>query len=194
MAANTNYPVELVGDYADRVNRFLWLIKWLLLIPHILVLWLLSIPLIVTLPVSWLAVIILGRNPSFLWNYHSGLLRWSWRINFYSYQAGNTDQYPPFAFQSREEYPADLIIEYPESSSRLTGLFRWILIIPHWIITAILSEIVNILVLFALLFLLFTGRYSLDLFNIIMGLNRWIYRANAYAWLLVDAYPPFSFD
>ena len=52
MAANTNYPVELVGDYADRVNRFLWLIKWLLLIPHILVLWLLSIPLIVTLPVS----------------------------------------------------------------------------------------------------------------------------------------------
>ena len=194
MAANTNYPVELVGDYADRVNRFLWLIKWLLLIPHILVLWLLSIPLIVLLPVSWLAVIILGRNPSFLWNYHSGLLRWSWRINFYSYQAGNTDQYPPFAFQSREEYPADLIIEYPESSSRLTGLFRWILIIPHWIITAILSEIVNILVLFALLFLLFTGRYSQDLFNIIMGLNRWIYRANAYGWLLVDAYPPFSFD
>lgn len=194
MAATTSYPVKLVGEYEERVNRFLWLIKWLLLIPHIVVLWLLSIPVIVTLPVSWLAVIILGRNPFFLWNYHAGLLRWSWRINFYSYQAGDTDQYPPFAFQSREEYPADLIIEYPESSSRLTGLFRWILIIPHWIITAILSEIVNILVLFALLFLLFTGRYSQDLFNIIMGLNRWIYRTNAYGWLLVDAYPPFSFD
>lgn len=194
MAANINYPVELVGEYEEGVNRFLWLIKWLLLIPHILVLWLLSIPLIVSLPISWLAVVISGRNPSFLWNYHAGLLRWSWRVNFYSYSAGNTDQYPPFAFQSREEYPADLIIEYPESSSRLTGLFRWILIIPHWIIAAILSEIVNILVLFALLFLLFTGRYSQDLFNIIMGLNRWIYRANAYGWLLVDAYPPFSFD
>lgn len=194
MAASVAYPVELVGEYQERVNRFLWLIKWILLIPHFVVLWFLSIPTIFTTPLSWLAVIIMGRYPSFLWAYHAGLLRWSWRINFYSYQAGNTDQYPPFAFQSREEYPADLIIEYPEGSSRLTGLFRWILIIPHWIITAILSEIVNILVLFALVFLLFTGRYSQDLFNIIMGLNRWIYRANAYGWLLVDAYPPFSFD
>ena len=194
MAASVAYPVELVGEYQEQVNRFLWLIKWILLIPHFIVLWFLSIPTIFTTPLSWLAVIIMGRYPSFLWAYHAGLLRWSWRINFYSYQAGSTDQYPPFAFQSREEYPADLIIEYPESSSRLTGLFRWILIIPHWIITAILSEIVNILVLFALVFLLFTGRYSQDLFNIIMGLNRWIYRANAYGWLLVDAYPPFSFD
>ena len=194
MAASVAYPVELVGEYQERVNRFLWLIKWILLIPHFIVLWFLSIPTIITTPLAWLAVIIMGRYPSSLWAYHGGLLRWSWRINFYSYQAGNTDQYPPFAFQSREEYPADLIMEYPESSSRLTGLFRWLLIIPHWIITAILSEIVNILVLFALVFLLFTGRYSQDLFNIIMGLNRWIYRANAYGWLLVDAYPPFSFD
>ena len=194
MAASVAYPVELVGEYQEQVNRFLWLIKWILLIPHFIVLWFFSIPAILTTPLAWLSVIIMGRYPSFLWAYHAGLLRWSWRINYYSYQAGNTDQYPPFAFQSREEYPADLIIEYPENSSRLTGLFRWILIIPHWIITAILSEIVNILVLFALVFLLFTGRYSQDLFNIIMGLNRWIYRANAYGWLLVDAYPPFSFD
>lgn len=194
MAANTNYPVELVGDYTERVNRFLWLIKWLLIIPHIVVLWLLSIPLIVTLPVSWLAVVILGRYPGFLWAYHSGLLRWSWRVNFYSYEAGNTDQYPPFSFGLREDYPADLIIQYPERSSRLTGFFRWLLVIPHWIIAGVLSEVAGILVFFALVITLFTGRYPEGMFNIVMGMNRWIYRVSAYGWLLADQYPPFSFD
>ena len=194
MAAYSNYPVKLVGVYEERVNRLLWLIKWILVIPHLVVIWLLSIPILVTLPVSWLAVIILGRYPSFLWSYHAGLLRWSWRVNFYSFQAGGTDQYPPFSFASRDDYPADLLIEYPETSSRLTGFFRWLLIIPHWIITGILSEIVGILVFFALVIVLFTGRYPESMFDIIMGINRWVHRASAYGWLLVDDYPPFSFD
>ena len=194
MAASGAYPVELVGEYSERVNRFLWLIKWILLIPHFVVLWLLSIPTIITTPLSWLAVIIMGRYPSFLWGYHAGLLRWGWRVNFYSYEAGNTDQYPPFAFGSKDDYPADLVIEYPETSSRLTGFFRWLLVIPHWIITYFLGAVRNILVLIALVITLFTGRYHEGIFNIIMGLNRWVYRVNAYGWLLVDAYPPFSFD
>ena len=194
MAAYSDYPVKLVGVYEERVNRLLWLIKWMLVIPHLVVIWLLSIPILVTLPVSWLAVIILGRYPSFLWSYHAGLLRWSWRVNFYSFQAGSTDQYPPFSFESRDDYPANLLIEYPETSSRLTGFFRWLLIIPHWMITGILSEIVSILVFFALVIVLFTGRYPESMFDIIMGMNRWVYRASAYGWLLVDDYPPFSFD
>ncbi len=100
----------------------------------------------------------------------------------------------PSPYEVREDYPASLHIEYPETSSRLTGFFRWLLAIPHWIITAVLAEIVGILVLFALIVVLFTGRYPLSMFNIIMGLNRWIYRVNAYSLLLVDDYPPFSFD
>ena len=44
------------------------------------------------------------------------------------------------------------------------------------------------------LVLLFTGRYPEALFEIIMGLNRWVIRVNAYSWLLVDDYPPFNFD
>ena len=194
MAGYYDYPVDLIGEYDERVNRFLWLIKWILLIPHIAVLWFLSLPTIATIPVSWLAVVILGRYPRFLWVYHTGLLRWGWRVGFYGYAAGNTDQYPPFSFESSDEFPADLEIEYAETSSRLTGFFRWILIIPHWIIAAILTEIAGILVLFALIIVLFTGRYPEGMFNIIMGMNRWIYRVQAYGWLLVDDYPPFSFD
>ena len=75
MAAYSDYPVELVGYYEERVNRLLWLIKWLLIIPHAIVLWFLSIPTIL-IPVAWVAIIIMGRYPSFLWGYHTGLLRW----------------------------------------------------------------------------------------------------------------------
>ena len=122
MAAYSDYPVELVGYYEERVNRLLWLIKWLLIIPHAIVLWFLSIPTILTIPVAWVAIIIMGRYPSFLWGYHTGLLRWTWLVNFYSYGAGATDRYPPFSFQSRDDYPADFNIKYPETLSRLSTL------------------------------------------------------------------------
>ncbi len=194
MTTSGSYPVELIGGYGTRVNRFLWLIKWILLIPHYVILLAVSLPALITTPISWLAVIILGRYPSFLRAYHTGLLRWGWRVDFYSYEAGSTDRYPPFSFRSQEGYPADLIIDYPEISSRLTGLFRWLLAIPHWIVISVLARIVGILVFLALAIALFTGRYPEALFNIIMGINRWRYRAMAYIWLLVDKYPPFSFD
>ena len=194
MAGYGAYPVELAGEYQERVNRVLWLIKWILIIPHGIVLWFLYIPTILTIPLSWLIIIIMGRYPEFLWGYHSGLLRWTWRVNFYSYGAGATDRYPPFSFQSRDDYPADFNIEYPETLSRLSTLFRWLLVIPHWIIIYFLGAIADILVFFALVIVLFSGRYPKSLFDIIMGMNRWVYRVNAYGWLLVDEYPPFSFD
>ena len=194
MSANHDYPVELIGEYQERVNRLLWLIKWILTIPHYIVLWFLSIPIILTVPLSWLIIIIMGRYPEFLWGYHTGLLRWSWRVNFYIYEAGNTDQYPPFSFASRDDYPADFIIQFPESSSRLTALFRWLLVIPHWLIVYFLGSIRDLLVLIALVATLFTGRYPESLFDLIMGMNRWVYRVAAYSVLLVDDYPPFSFD
>ena len=193
MAGYDSYPVELVGDYQQRVNRVLWLVKWLLVIPHVVVLSLLQLPTISTVPLSWIIIIIIGRNPEFLWGYHSGLLRWSWRVNYYAYGVGNTDQYPPFAFGSRDDYPAELLIEYPERSSRLTTLFRWLLVIPHWIIVYFLG-IINGLLVFLALLLLITGNYSEGLFDIIMRLNLWMYRVSAYSALLVDEYPPFSFD
>lgn len=194
MAGYGSYPVQLVGEYEERVNRVLWLIKWLLLIPHIVLLSLLQFPTIFTVPLSWFIILVIGRNPEFLWGYHAGLLRWSWRVNYYSYGVGNTDRYPPFSFGSRDDYPADLLIEYPERSSRLTTLFRWLLIIPHWIIVYFLGMITGLLVLVALLLVLITGRYSESLYDIIMRLNLWQYRVSAYGALLVDEYPPFSFD
>lgn len=194
MASPRSYPVVLTGEYQEQVHRLLWLIKWILVIPHGIVLWFLSLPMLITVPLSWVIIIIAGRYPGFLWSYHAGITRWGWRVNFYSYEAGGTDRYPPFSFQSRDDYPADLRIAYPERSSRLTALFRWLLVIPHWIVVYFLDMIRNLLVIFALLAVLFTGRYPVSIFDIIMAMNRWIYRVSAYSMLLADEYPPFSFD
>lgn len=194
MAGQLDYPVELSVEYSERVNRVLWVVKGILLVPHLLALAVLSLPLVVTMFVAWLAVVVLGRYPGFLWGYHCGLLRWSWRVGFYGPEAGNTDRYPPFSFGARDDYPADLVVEYDGSSSRLTGLVRWLLVLPHWVVLYFLNTIRGILVLVAVLVVLVTGRYPESLFDVVMGINRWDYRVAAYSMLLVDDYPPFSFE
>jgi amino acid permease len=193
MVTSYDYPVAVEGEYQERINRFLWLIKWILVIPNWFVLWIFSIPGIVTYPAAWLIIIITGRYPRWLWDYHFGLLRWGWRLNFYAYQMGATDQYPPFSLGD-QDYPASITIEYPLSSSRLKALFRWILVIPHWIIVGILTEVVSILVFIALIIVLITGAYPRTLFDFNLGLNRWRYRVSAYGGLLRDEYPPFGID
>ncbi len=193
MAAFDTYPVAVDGEYQERVNRFLWLIKWLLVIPNWLVLSLFSIPTIVTYPLVWLIIIVTGRYPLSLWGYHFGLIRWSWRMNFYAYQMGGTDRYPPFSLAD-QDYPASITIDYPERSSRLKALFRWILIIPHWIIVSILGNLVSILVVIALVVVLFTGSYPRQVFDFNLAMNRWRYRVSAYGGFLRDEYPPFGFD
>ena len=193
MAASYDYPVAVEGEYQERINRFLWLIKWILAIPNWFVLLIFSIPSIVTYPAAWLIIIITGRYPRWLWDYHFGLLRWGWRLNFYAYQMGGTDRYPPFSLGD-QDYPASITIEYPLTSSRLTVLFRWILVIPHWIIVSIISEVVSILVLIALVVVLITGAYPRTLFDFNLGLNRWRYRVSAYGGFLRDEYPPFGID
>ena len=193
MSASNSYPVSVEGVYQERVNRFLWLIKWLLVIPHGLVLWVFSLPELVTVPLAWIIIIVTGRYPQSLWTYHAGLLRWNWRYSYYAYGMGATDQYPPFSLSHRE-YPATLEIEYPEQSSRVKALFRWILAIPHWIITYFLGILIGIGVFCALVAVLFTGRYPRVLFDFNLGMNRWHYRVSAYGLLLRDEYPPFSFD
>jgi len=213
--ATPAYPLRLTGELDPKVSRWLWLVKWLLVIPHVIVLLLLWIGLVVTTVFAGFAILFTGRYPRPLFDFNVGVLRWSWRVGFYSYSALGTDRYPPFTLADDASYPARLELEYPEHLSRGLVLVKWwLLALPHYLIVAIFTGgawvawsdndhawgnaasggLIGLLVLFAGLALLFTTRYPKSIYDFVVGLNRWVFRVAAYAALMTDAYPPFRLD
>ncbi len=202
------YPVSLKGELTEPPARGWWLIKWLLAIPHYIILIFLWIAFCVVWVIAFFAILFTGKYPRSLFDFNAGVLRWSWRVGFYSYQALGTDKYPPFTLKS-VDYPADLEIPYPEKLSRGLVLVKWwLLAIPHYFVVAFFqggwyswefyhgweyegNGLIFVLVIIAAIALLFTGKYHQDIFKIVIGLNRWSYRVIAYVTLMTDKYPPF---
>lgn len=199
---NEKNPVVLKGDLSQPPGKALWLIKWLLLVPHIVILVFLWIAFVVVTIIAFFAILFTGKYPRSLFDFNVGVLRWTWRASFYSYQALATDEYPPFSLKT-EDYPADLDVEYPEKLTQWLVLFKWFLAIPHFAILAFLAGggassagfpqggLLSVLVIITAFVLLFTGRYLKDIFTLVMGINRWIYRVIAYVTLMTDEYPHF---
>jgi Domain of unknown function (DUF4389) len=77
------------------VNRFLPLVKWLLAIPHYIVLFFLTIGAVVAVILAWFAILFTGRYPRGLFDYVEGVIRWHNRVAGYAYVLV-TDDYPPF--------------------------------------------------------------------------------------------------
>ncbi|NKX53985.1 DUF4389 domain-containing protein [Arthrobacter sp. E918] len=210
--ASAVYPVRLLGWLDSKLSRGLWLVKWLLAIPHYLILALLWFALLVTTIAAGIAILFTGRYPQSWFSFCTGVLRWTWRVGFYAYSALGTDRYPPFTL-ARADYPADFEVDYPARLSRGLVLVKWwLLAIPHVLVVAILTgsigtrwdedngggswgpSLLGLLVLIAAVILLFTGRYRQGLFDLVMGINRWAWRVGAYVLLLRDEYPPFRLD
>jgi hypothetical protein len=216
-ARPTVYPVAVRGELDAGLSRWLWIVKWLLAIPHYIVLAFLWIAFSVLTVVAFFAILFTGRYPRGIFDFNLGVLRWTWRVGFYSYWALGTDRYPPFTLAPVPDYPATLEIAYPERLSHWLPLVKWLLAIPHLILVGLfvggwgwgwnwgwgwgddvwgigLSGLVGILVVIAGFVLLFTGRYPRSLFDFTLGLDRWVVRVAAYVSLMRDEYPPFRLD
>ncbi|HVD79424.1 MAG TPA: DUF4389 domain-containing protein [Propionibacteriaceae bacterium] len=211
------YPVRLTGELDPNLSRWLWLVKMFLAIPHYIVLAFLWVTFLITTVIAGFAIVFTGRYPRSLFDFNVGVLRWNWRVGFYVYAALGTDRYPPFTL-ARSDYPADFDVDYPEHLSRGLVLVKsWLLAIPHLLIVSLIVadllpypwtrndwsfgfqpiggySVLNLLVVVAGFFLLITRQYPRGLFDLLLGINRWLYRVLAYVALMRDEYPPFRLD
>lgn len=175
--------------YPDHLSRLLIFVKWLLAIPHLIVLTLLGVGLLIFTVIAWFAILITGSYPHGMWNFSMMVLRWNARVSAYIYL--QRDDYPPFG---NEDYPVLFQMDYPERLSRGLIFIKWLLAIPHFIILYVLGIIAELVVIIAWFAILFTGKYPRAMFDFITGVLRWSNRVSVYSLLLTDAYPPFTLD
>jgi hypothetical protein len=211
----STYPVAVRARF-DHPSRWLWLVKWLLLIPHYIVLAFLWLAFVIVTVIAFFAILFTRTYPRGLFDFNRGVLRWSWRVSYYGYSALATDRYPPFTLADVPEYPARLEVEYPGELNRWLPLVKWLLAFPHYLILSGLAGagstyiatsryeeesarvsgpgLLLACVLISAVALLFVARYPTGLYDLVVGINRWSYRVVGYLALMTDRYPPFRLD
>lgn len=211
--ANQPYPLRVYAGPNSPPSRWLWLVKWVLIVPHVLVLIPLWIGFFLLSLVALVAIVVTGRYPRSIFDFNVGVLRWNWRVTYYAYGVLGTDRYPPFTLAD-SDYPAGLDVEYPVRLHRGLALVKWLLAVPHLLILGLLfggggwlswqagneawlwggGGVAGLLVLVSAVMLGVTGEYPKPLYSVILGMNRWALRVAAYTALMTDRYPPFRLD
>ena len=207
------FPAQLEMAMDPQLKRWTWLVKWFLAIPHFILLAFLWVAFSVLTFVAGVVILFTGRYPRRIFDFNVGVMRWTWRVLAYATNPLCTDEYPPFTL-GETDHPARLQVPYPTQLSRWLVLVKWwLLILPHFLIVGVLTtdwawtrgngssgavlggrSLLGLLVFIAMIALLITKQYPHGLFNLIMGLDRWIFRVIVYAGLMTDTYPPFRLD
>ncbi|MDQ2742111.1 MAG: DUF4389 domain-containing protein [Chloroflexota bacterium] len=177
-----------------------WLIRVVLLIPHIIAVQLLSYAVAIIQLFAWAPVLFTGKFQPGLYLFEAGVLRWSGRI--YAYLFGLIDQYPPFALGSDDDdgYPVRVLVERPEESNRPWAIpvagyvVKLIILVPHLIALTVLGLVTVLMQFVSWIPVLFTGQYPSWAYSFTTGYLRWSMRTSGYFLGLTDQYPPFRLD
>ena len=193
------YPVDVTFPRDKGQNR-LWgiplvglIVRTFLVIPQLIVLIVLTVVMYLILLINWIPVLLLGRQAGFAYSVIGGYLRLSTRVAGYVLLLSG--RYPPFG--PGGEHPIDVGFDPSDRQNRLWGIpivglwIRWLLLIPHWIVLALVSIVVAFLILVSWVPVLINGRQADMIIQWVGGFYRWAIRVSAYAFLLTGRYPPF---
>ena len=184
-----DYPAGFEISYPAELNRWLPLVKWLLVIPHFFALFFVGIGAFFVAVFGFFAVLFTGRWPRGAFDYLVGFFRWAYRVAAYFHLM--TDAYPPFSLADDPDYPVRLNIDYPEHVDNWRPLVQWLLAIPYLLVASVLYWLTGILSFVAFFTILFTKKIPRELFELMVPGLRWNLRGNAYAYFMTTRYPPF---
>jgi Domain of unknown function (DUF4389) len=183
------YPLRFDVEYPEQLNRWLPLVKWLLAIPHLLILYaLINVSYVLQL-IAFFAILFTRKFPQSLFEFVVNIYRW--QMNVSAYTGLMRDEYPPFSWEPGQ-YPVTFEIDYREQLNRWLPLIKWILAFPHYVVLFALFIAAGVVWIIALFAILFTTRFPHGLFDFNVGVFRWWQRVNAYVYFMRDEYPPFS--
>jgi len=185
----STYPLRFDVEYPERLSRLLIFFKWLLAIPHFLILYALSAVVSIITFIAFFAILFTKRYPQGLFDFVVNIYRWQANVGAYIFLL--RDEYPPFSWDAGK-YPVTFEVDYPEQLSRWLIFVKWLLVIPNLIVFLLVLIVAYVVETIAWFAILFTGGIPRGLFNFLVGAARWSFRLNAYTNLLRDDYPPFS--
>jgi hypothetical protein len=187
----STYPVVYQQSPPVERNRLTVFFRLFMLIPHWIWICIYGIGAFVVIFCAWFAILFTGRYPAGMYEFVAGFLRYSTRVNAYSYLV--CDTFPPFDGGEHPEYPVTVAVApAPEQLSRLTTFFRWLLFIPVYVIVYVFTiwlEVVAIAIWFVAVF---AGKTSPGLTEVQRFPMAYTVRATAYGMLLTDRWPPFE--
>jgi hypothetical protein len=183
------YPLRLEVEYPEQLNRWLPLVKWLLAIPHMLIVYaLVNVASVIHL-IAFFAILFTTKYPQSLFEFVVNIYRW--QANLHAYVGLMRDEYPPF-FWEPGQYSVTFEIDYPEQLNRWLPLVKWLLAFPHYVVLFFLGIAALVVWVIALFAILFTRQFPRGMFDFVVGVLRWYNRVNAYVYFMRDEYPPFS--
>jgi hypothetical protein len=176
-------------QYPEELSRWLIFVKWLLAIPHFLILYALGIVAGIVVFIAFFAILFTKQFPRGLFDFAVNIHRWN--ENVVSYISLMRDEYPPFAWDPGI-YPVTYEVDYPQELNRWLPLVKWLLVIPHLIVLLVLYFAASVVVFIAFFAILFTKQFPRGMFDFVVAVMRWWNRVYAYMYLMRDEYPPFS--
>jgi hypothetical protein len=188
------YPVAYEADFNPEPNRVTTFFRLILAIPWMIVAVFWGILFIFTHLFAWVAVIVLGRYPQWLYEFNGGIVRFSVRVSAWLYL--QTDVWPPFTLSEDDSYPIRVkIAPAAERQSRLKAFFRLILVLPVAIVLSYGTSYIQLLAgVIAWLTIVFRGYLPEGVNSMMTFVNSFHARVLGYIAILTDAYPPIGIE